>query len=270
MKGFDPKWVFYLGIAVTIETAIGQGSVSLTNVVPASWAPYIVGWCSLLAFIGTAVMTALSGYSSARPGPLTDFPAAAVSPAVKAAMILAVLILGTLIVPTPGHAQLKRPAITGNLAADIATDLKGGTTAKPSIAGVTLTGDLSKDGPKIWAQIIAASGTDLTYASAMAASAGTPASKTRQQCWDAIVTINKQASGSALKNADGTPMARPDKHFFTDVESLAEVIDNLSPQGTLYTSCAGAAKLAGMNVTQFISAAVAGVATFAATGLAAP
>lgn len=167
----------------------------------------------------------------------------------------------------PACAQLKKPAITGNLAADIATDLKGGTTAKPSIAGVPLTGDVSKDGPKIWNQIISASSTDLAYASALAGSAGTPAAKTRQQCWDAIISLNKQASGSALKNPDGTPMVKPDKHLFSDVESLAEVIDNLSPQGTLYTSCAGAAQLAKMNVLQFVSTAIAGAATFTATGL---
>lgn len=70
MNGIDAKWVFYLGLIVTIETAIGNGTVSLTNVVPLEWAPYIKAWCDLLAFIGTALMTAMSGYSSASKGPL--------------------------------------------------------------------------------------------------------------------------------------------------------------------------------------------------------
>src|SRR6185503_8608137 len=52
--------IFYLGLLVTIEQAIGQGTVSLTNVVPGSWTPYITSWCTLLAFVGTAIMTALA------------------------------------------------------------------------------------------------------------------------------------------------------------------------------------------------------------------
>ena len=70
MNGIDPKWVFYLGILVTIETAIGQGTVNLTNVVPSHWVPIITGWCTLLAFVGNVVMTALAGYSSKSTGPL--------------------------------------------------------------------------------------------------------------------------------------------------------------------------------------------------------
>ena len=34
MNGIDPKWVFWLGILVTIETAIGQGTVKLTSLYP--------------------------------------------------------------------------------------------------------------------------------------------------------------------------------------------------------------------------------------------
>lgn len=68
MKGIDSKWVFWLGVLVMIEQAVGHGTVSLTNVVPADWAPWITGWCNLLAFIGTTVMTGLTAYSSKAPG----------------------------------------------------------------------------------------------------------------------------------------------------------------------------------------------------------
>lgn len=67
---FDPKIGFILGILTTIEIAISSGTVSLTNVVPAMYVPYVVGWCGLLAFIGSTVMTFLHGYSSGQVGPL--------------------------------------------------------------------------------------------------------------------------------------------------------------------------------------------------------
>ena len=70
MNGIDPKWVVWLGVLVTVEQAIGQGTVKLTNVVPVDWAPWITAWCNLLAFAGTAIMTALSAFSSKAPGPM--------------------------------------------------------------------------------------------------------------------------------------------------------------------------------------------------------
>lgn len=70
MRGIDPKWIVYLGVLVMIEQGIGQGTVSLTNVVPADWAPWISSWCNLLAFVGTSVMTGLGAVSSSSKGPL--------------------------------------------------------------------------------------------------------------------------------------------------------------------------------------------------------
>ena len=70
MNGIDPKWVMWLGVLVTIEQAVGQGTVKLTNVVPEAWAPGVIGWCNLLAFVGTAIMTAMSAVSSSAKGPL--------------------------------------------------------------------------------------------------------------------------------------------------------------------------------------------------------
>jgi hypothetical protein len=162
-----------------------------------------------------------------------------------------------LLLATTGAANAqRRPAVTGNIGADIKTDLSGGKTA-------ALTGNLPKDLQALWSKIVAASSTDLIYASALAAAANTPASAIRKQCWDAIIVINKQANGDGLKNADGTAMARPDPAVFTDVETFAEVIDDLSPQGALFTSCAGAAQLLGTNTLAFINAAITGVAGIA-------
>jgi hypothetical protein len=74
MKGIDPKYIMYLGLLVTIEQAIGHGTVSLTNIVPADWTPYVTNWCNLLAFIGTTIMTGQAAISSNAPGPLINPP----------------------------------------------------------------------------------------------------------------------------------------------------------------------------------------------------
>lgn len=168
--------------------------------------------------------------------------------AAKIAAVVAVLLLGAITMPTPGYAQGK-----------IDLDPLGLTTKKSQSAATP-----SKDLQALWTKIVTASNADLAYASALAGSANTASSKVRKQCWDAIVALNDQANGLNLKNPDGTPMVKPEPHLFTDVESLAEVIDNLSPQGPLFTACAGAAQLAKANTLQFISAVIAGAAGMAA------
>jgi len=150
------------------------------------------------------------------------------------------------------------PVLTG----DLPTDIKNGFKGDPS-TGVQLTGNLKKDAQAVWDKIVAASDKDLEYASQLAANAGTPSSGIRKQCWDAILATNQQANGLNLKDANGNPIPQPDPKLFTQIEQAAEVLDALSPQGKLFTSCAGAAQLAQANVLQFINAAVTGVAGLA-------
>jgi hypothetical protein len=244
MNGIDPKYVFWLGILVTIETAIGQGTVQLTNLVDAHWIPTITGWCTLLSFVGNVVMTGLAGYSSKTAGPL-------VKPLVLAAVILGGLFAFTGDARAQGLPKIK--PLTGNIVNDLGL-------AKPPL----ITGNVEKDLQGLWDKIVASSIADLNYAAAMARSANTQTSGIRLQCINAIIALNQQASGANLKNADGTPMVKPDPHVFTDVESLAEVVDNLSPQGPLFVNCAGAAQLAKTNVLTFVNAVVTGAAGFAA------
>jgi len=174
-----------------------------------------------------------------------------------------------LLLPTIAFAQNRKsvplppdngPVFTGDLGADIKSGFKGDPSAPNA---VQLTGNLKKDAQAIWDKIVAASNKDLQYASQLAANAGTPSSLVRKQCWDAIVAINEQANGLNLKDASGNPITMPDPKVFTQIEQAAEVIDALSPQGKLFTSCAGAAQLAQANVLQFINAAVTGVAGLA-------
>lgn len=171
----------------------------------------------------------------------------------KKVILIAVMVLVSGAAFAQGLPRLKTPQQVGQ-------DL--GILPKSLV--VEPTGNVAKDLQAIWEKIVTASTVDLTYASKLAAAANTPASAIRKQCWDAIIVINNQASGANLKAADGTVLAKPDPHAFTDVETLAEVIDNLSPSGPLFTACAGAAQLAKTNVLTFVNAVVTGAAGIAA------
>lgn len=171
----------------------------------------------------------------------------------KVIIAIALLWVGPVLAQTPTLPKLK--PLTGNLSNDL-----GITTAKPPL----ITGNVQKDLQGLWDKLIAASIADLNYAAAMAKSANTQTSTIRLQCLNAIIALNQQASGTNLKNPDGSPMMKPDPHVFTDVESLAEVVDNLSPQGPLFVNCAGAAQLAKTNVLTFVNAVITGAAGFAA------
>jgi hypothetical protein len=176
------------------------------------------------------------------------------------------LALASLMVTGSAHAQTRKlapPAVTGDLKKDLNTDAQNLGLIPKSLV-VTPTGNIAADLQTLWSKIIGAADTDLAYASKMAASAATPASAVRKQCWDAIIVVNMQANGQNLKDANGAVLTKPDPHVFTDVESLAEVVDNLSPSGPLFTACAGAAQLAKTNVLTFINAVVTGAAGMAA------
>lgn len=67
----DPKITFVLGILVTIAVGIGGGAVQLTHAIPADYIPVVQAWNNIIGFVGTAVLTALTGISSAKTGPLT-------------------------------------------------------------------------------------------------------------------------------------------------------------------------------------------------------
>jgi hypothetical protein len=133
MKGIDPKYIMWLGLAVTIEQAIGHGTVSLTNIIPASWAPYVTAWCNLLAFIGTSIMTYQAAVSGPQTGPLIklpDFPP--VTPTVVKILIVT-FALSFLVAGGPANAQKLKPLkLTGDLAADIKAN---NANAKAAITG---------------------------------------------------------------------------------------------------------------------------------------
>jgi hypothetical protein len=246
----DPRVGFWFSIVMAIISALGICGTQLTTLFGDVMANKILAAIVVLNVINGAINAILHAIPS-KPGSANEF---ALGPKAAAPIILlAILVLAAF--PHSASAQVKLRAPTGNLANDL-----GITQAKPPL----ITGNAEKDLQALWDKIVASSIDDLNYAAAMAKNANTQTSAIRLQCINAIITLNQQASGANLKNADGTPMTKPDPHIFTDVESLAEVVDNLSPQGPLFVNCAGAAQLAKTNVLTFVNAVVTGAAGFAA------
>lgn len=57
----DPKWRFIIGLIVTTAIGVSSGAVVLTNAIPADWIKPAVAWCGIIAFIGSAAQTTISG-----------------------------------------------------------------------------------------------------------------------------------------------------------------------------------------------------------------
>ena len=202
---------------------------------------------------------------------------------ITAALVLAVLTTGPSLAQTRGQSPPASPTREGAIRPLLCDPLNLIPGCTPS-GGASASSD-GLDLQAIWQKIVAAAIPDLEYANALALSPGgacaaavspataptcpppTAGGLIRSQCWTALINANRQASGAGLKNPDGTPMTLPPQHLLTDVEQLAEVIDNLSPTGPLFSGCAAAAQAAKMNVLVFINTAVAGAAGFAALGV---
>ena len=128
----------------------------------------------------------------------------------------------------------------------------------------TLTGKPEEDFQRVVKRIQAVQKSDIDYAILKATAAGTAASKVRLQCLQAISAANDQFNGAGLKDASGVEIKKPDPALITGIEDVAELVDNLSPQGALFTSCAGAAQMFKTNTLAVINAIVTGAAGIAA------
>lgn len=240
MNGIDPKWVFYLGILVTIESAIGQGAVKLTNVVPETWSPYIIGWCTLLAFIGNVVMTALAGYSSKTAGPL-------VKP-----LVLVAVILGSLFAFTgDARAQgIKLKPLTGNLGNDLGISRPSGQAGSGPLQN--LLGALDD-------KLLP----DLQYALKLATASGSRVTAPCYQAWIDII----QTRQKAVTNADGTPLDLPMPRLITDFEKMVELRNALQPDSPFMLSCSPVASMVSKDIRSFIGVVISGGAGLAMLGL---
>jgi len=71
---FDPKFTFWLGFLVSVAIGISTGAVHLTDIVPADYIKPVTGWIGFFAFAGSSLLTAMTGMSSAKSGPLAPPP----------------------------------------------------------------------------------------------------------------------------------------------------------------------------------------------------
>lgn len=110
MKGIDPKYIMWLGLLVAVEQAIGHGTVSLTNLVPAGWAPYITSWCNFLAFVGTSIMTYQAAVSGPQVGPLIKIDPPTFTPTIVKILIAAFL-LSFFVAGNQAQAQTRDPIV---------------------------------------------------------------------------------------------------------------------------------------------------------------
>jgi hypothetical protein len=181
--------------------------------------------------------------------------------------------LALLFMASPAMAQLKKPAVTGNVIEDIKADI--GKPAAPALTGNVMNdvktavdgvgkGPAEADMKAIVKRIQDLGRADLNYAILKATAANTNGSKVRLQCLTAILAAKDAAEGTSLKDASGAVVPRPDPAIVTTMEDTAELVDALSPQGPLFTSCAGAAQLAKTNALAVVNAIVTGAAGLAA------
>lgn len=70
----DPVITFWISLVTTIAQGIATGTVHLTGLVPEAYLPIVTGWLGLIVFINMSFLTALSGFSSNKSGPLAPPP----------------------------------------------------------------------------------------------------------------------------------------------------------------------------------------------------
>lgn len=238
MNGIDPKWVFYLGILVTIEQAIGQGSVKLTNVIPEAWAPYVVGWCTLLAFVGNVLMTALAGVSSKTAGPL-----------IKPVLIVAI-ILGSLFgFAGDAHAQDQRRPL------NIITDLKAKAAANSDGGLIGSRNALSDIIGALDVKLLP----DLQYALKLANASGSKVTAPCYQAWIDIITVRQKA----VSDEQGNPLPMPDPALISNFEKMVELRNALQPDSDFMIRCSPVASMVKKDITGFIGLVISGGAGLA-------
>lgn len=61
MPNIDPVIRFWVGLLVTAAIGVTQGTLVLSGAIPADWVKPVTAWCGIIAFFGSAILTALNG-----------------------------------------------------------------------------------------------------------------------------------------------------------------------------------------------------------------
>lgn len=236
MNGIDPKWVFWLGVLVTIETAIGQGTVKLTSLVAEQWIPTITGWCTLLSFIGNVLMTALAGYSSKTAGPL-----------IKPIVIVAVIIGALFAFAGEASAQgIKLKPLTGNIGNDIGLTGRAAPTSNDPLQNIIGALD---------AKLLP----DLQYAKTMADASGSKVTGPCYGAWIDLINVRQKA----VSGSDGQPLPFPDPGIISRFEQIVELRNALQPDSNFMIACSPVASMVKKDIVGFIGLVISGGAGLA-------
>ena len=131
MPQIDPKFTFWFGVWTNVLLLVASLGVDQAPHVVAQYAPIVQWFCMTFYKINNAILTALVGLSSTQAGPLIKLPPPSMPTIVKV-LILAFLPLVLLAGHLAQAAERQRPrlpAVTGDIAKDIRTDLGISDTA---------------------------------------------------------------------------------------------------------------------------------------------
>lgn len=84
MPTIDPSVRFWVSLVVTVAIGVSSGTLVLTNAVPADWIKPMTAWCGILAFVGSTIMTLLSGAATTTASRIAS---AAQAPGVKGIVV---------------------------------------------------------------------------------------------------------------------------------------------------------------------------------------
>lgn len=73
----SPTVLFWVSLITTIGQGVTSGTVHLTGLVPMEYIPTVTAWVGLIVFVNMSILTAMSGFSSSKPGPLAPPPTVA-------------------------------------------------------------------------------------------------------------------------------------------------------------------------------------------------
>jgi hypothetical protein len=251
-------WTRIVAFISAFDMQVTNGTFTLAGAFPEAWIPFIKIW----AANGATVLALAVGFTG-NPPPIAN-------PVVnKVVAFFAVLLTGLLLFGGDARAQTTTRQTTPRPA--VAEPQPDQSTPCPfPIDPLHLCGKLpnaantnSEENLKaVVARLKAAGSNDLNYALAKANHAATNTSKVRAQCIQGIIDAKNSFDGD-VKDASGAVIPRPDPAFVTTVEDVAELVDNLSPQGPLVTACAGTAQMFKLKVLELINALVTGAAGIA-------
>ena len=193
----DPKISFWFGVWTSILLLVASGTINFDGALPAAYVPLITRWCSILGTINSAILTAASGYSSSKPGPLTSAAPPSITPTVVKVLLAAFALSFLLAGGSPAHARAKphkhvalimqaaKPRLTGDLAKDLGI-AKPASATDGDTAADKAVGSFGQEVRKITKALVDKAIADVTAASEDAARHNDLIAK---PCWDANLKL---------------------------------------------------------------------------------